>query len=164
MPLSVTCPGCAWTGKAPEAHAGRRVKCPKCGEGFTVPRPGETVTSDVYGLEPEPEPPPKPVVEDDEAEAGPARGKAGKKKKKRKGSGGRSWGAIAVGCVVGLVVGGMAAMLSERVQTGGQPRPAARTPEERARAAGRASASVVLALGGLVAGGIIADRRSRQGR
>jgi hypothetical protein len=162
MPLSVSCPGCAWTGKVPEAHAGRRVKCPKCGEGFAVPRPGEPVEPDVYGLEPEPEPPPPPAAEDD-AEAAPSRPGA-KRKTSRKAGGGRSWGAIAIGCAVGLLVGLAAMAASNTIMTGGRPQVAPRTSQERARAAGRASGTVFGVIAATVVGGVMADRRSRRGR
>ena len=37
MPISVACPVCAARIKAPDLAAGRRVKCPKCGEPLAVP-------------------------------------------------------------------------------------------------------------------------------
>jgi hypothetical protein len=40
MPISVTCPNCLTTLKAPDQAAGRRVKCPKCTTSFGVPAPG----------------------------------------------------------------------------------------------------------------------------
>lgn len=45
MPISVSCPGCEKTLKAKDELAGRRVKCPACGEVVTIPsnsRPGQT--------------------------------------------------------------------------------------------------------------------------
>jgi hypothetical protein len=37
MPIAVTCPGCSARMKAPDAAAGKKVKCPKCQGAITVP-------------------------------------------------------------------------------------------------------------------------------
>jgi TM2 domain-containing membrane protein YozV len=37
MPIVVTCPGCSTTLKAPDAAAGKKVKCPKCTSAVPVP-------------------------------------------------------------------------------------------------------------------------------
>jgi hypothetical protein len=37
MPIAVTCPGCSVNMKAPDAAAGKKVKCPKCQALITVP-------------------------------------------------------------------------------------------------------------------------------
>jgi hypothetical protein len=37
MPITVSCPSCNTTLKAPDAAAGRKVKCPKCATPFDVP-------------------------------------------------------------------------------------------------------------------------------
>lgn len=39
MPIDVACPGCRRTLRAPDAVAGKRVKCPQCGAAMTVPQP-----------------------------------------------------------------------------------------------------------------------------
>ena len=37
MPLKTSCPACKKSLQAPDAAAGKRVKCPKCGQAFAVP-------------------------------------------------------------------------------------------------------------------------------
>ncbi|MBI1917416.1 MAG: hypothetical protein HYS12_22170 [Planctomycetes bacterium] len=37
MPIAAQCPNCASNFKAPDAAAGKRVKCPECHQPFTVP-------------------------------------------------------------------------------------------------------------------------------
>src|SRR5579862_2023227 len=39
MPITFACPHCDRTIKAPDASAGKSVKCPRCGEALTVPAP-----------------------------------------------------------------------------------------------------------------------------
>jgi hypothetical protein len=58
MPIAVSCPGCSARLNAPDAAAGKRVKCPKCQGPIVVPaavatNPGFEVVED------EPSPPPK---------------------------------------------------------------------------------------------------------
>jgi hypothetical protein len=44
MPISVACPGCSTKFKAPDAAAGKRIKCPKCGGAIAV-TPGAATTA-----------------------------------------------------------------------------------------------------------------------
>lgn len=39
MPISILCPGCKKNLKAPDHSGGKKVKCPQCGTGITVPPP-----------------------------------------------------------------------------------------------------------------------------
>ncbi len=57
MPIAVACP-CGAKLKAPDAAAGKRLKCPKCGAGITVPSPAEFHEQDEL-----PPAKPKPLVE-----------------------------------------------------------------------------------------------------
>ncbi len=41
MPIPVTCPNCGTRLNAPDAAAGKKVKCPRCAAPFPVPNPGE---------------------------------------------------------------------------------------------------------------------------
>lgn len=69
MPLTVACPNCPAKLKVPEAAAGRRVKCPKCGGVMTVPAapldptPAAAVVTPPAPVAPRPVPvvPPPPV-------------------------------------------------------------------------------------------------------
>ncbi|HJZ56426.1 MAG TPA: hypothetical protein VKE74_15785, partial [Gemmataceae bacterium] len=63
MPIPVLCPDCSSRLNAPDAAAGKNVKCPKCGTLMTIPAPqpadgGEVVEAD---LAPEPVGPKKPA-------------------------------------------------------------------------------------------------------
>jgi phage FluMu protein Com len=44
MPIPIRRPSCAATGTAPDAAAGKKVKCPKCKQLLTVPAPSRAVT------------------------------------------------------------------------------------------------------------------------
>jgi hypothetical protein len=44
MSIAVSCPSCSAKFKAPDAAAGRKTKCPKCGGGIVVSNPGEPLT------------------------------------------------------------------------------------------------------------------------
>ncbi len=46
MPISVTCPTCAATMKAPDEAAGRSAKCPRCGELLAIRGPQAAVQKD----------------------------------------------------------------------------------------------------------------------
>lgn len=65
MALTVTCPSCNRSLKAPESLAGRRVKCPGCSVPFDIPVPTEEGTTDplswLPALEPSVAPPPQPA-------------------------------------------------------------------------------------------------------
>ena len=37
MPILFTCPACRHSGRVPDAFAGKRVKCPRCGETGAAP-------------------------------------------------------------------------------------------------------------------------------
>src|SRR5947209_15727172 len=50
MPLAVACPACGKKLKAPDGSAGKRVKCPHCGDPFTVT--GSPATSVASGAGP----------------------------------------------------------------------------------------------------------------
>ncbi len=59
MPIVVTCPSCATTLKAPDAAAGKKVKCPKCTSTIAVPAaaaPPEEIVEEFID-----EPPPAPA-------------------------------------------------------------------------------------------------------
>jgi hypothetical protein len=45
MPITVACPQCSTTLKAPDSAAGRKVKCPKCSTPFDVPAAGPVQSS-----------------------------------------------------------------------------------------------------------------------
>jgi DNA-directed RNA polymerase subunit RPC12/RpoP len=83
MPISVLCGACSAKLNAPDAAAGKKVKCPKCGSPLVIPVPSNDF--EVVEDEPAPKPTtakakPKPVLleEDDEDNAPPPK-KAGKK-------------------------------------------------------------------------------------
>jgi hypothetical protein len=62
MPILIQCPLCGNKGTAPDAAAGKKVKCPKCKQLLVVPAPSRAVT---------PVPPPiprKPPVDSLEVE------------------------------------------------------------------------------------------------
>jgi hypothetical protein len=74
MPITVTCPSCSVTFKTKDEYAGKRAKCPKCGEPLTIPVV-DTVLMPPPAKAPVAARPvaaskPKPVV-DDEADEGP---------------------------------------------------------------------------------------------
>jgi TM2 domain-containing membrane protein YozV len=56
MPIIVTCPSCSTTLKAPDAAAGKKVKCPKCTSPITVPAPAPAPVADPEPVEEAPEP------------------------------------------------------------------------------------------------------------
>lgn len=56
MRIVVACP-CGTKLKAPEGAAGKRIKCPKCGTGVTVPEPEPVPADEVVDLETPPAPP-----------------------------------------------------------------------------------------------------------
>ena len=64
MPIAVTCPECSAKMKAPDAAAGKKVKCPKCGEMLTVP----AAQAEFEVVEDEPAPPKKVKAEVEEEE------------------------------------------------------------------------------------------------
>lgn len=76
MPIAVVCPSCSARLNAPDAAAGKQVKCPKCKNAMIIPEPmAEAADFDVVDETPLPKPPkPKPparvkadvVVDDDE--------------------------------------------------------------------------------------------------
>ena len=87
MPVSVVCPGCSAKLNAPDAAAGKRVKCPKCQQPIAVP----AAVADFEVVEAEPAPPPKKpapkpaakpqvktdvVLDDDEEDEKPAKKRA----------------------------------------------------------------------------------------
>jgi hypothetical protein len=39
MPIAITCPHCDWTGRVPDNLAGKRGKCPTCGELIPIKKP-----------------------------------------------------------------------------------------------------------------------------
>ena len=45
MPISVSCPSCAKALRVKDEWAGRRAKCPGCGEEFIVPAPADVVAT-----------------------------------------------------------------------------------------------------------------------
>ncbi len=49
MPIQVTCPSCSSRFNAPDAAAGKRTKCPKCGGVIEIPAPA--VEEEVYEAE-----------------------------------------------------------------------------------------------------------------
>ena len=70
MPIPVTCDGCGARFKAPDAAAGKKGKCPKCGARIVVPAPaapaavGIAMEQDMYDLaggDPPPMPAPSPL-------------------------------------------------------------------------------------------------------
>lgn len=68
MPIAVTCPGCAAKMKAPDATAGKKIKCPKCQGAITVPMPLDEPAFEVVENEPAkkpPQPAAKPKVKAD---------------------------------------------------------------------------------------------------
>lgn len=60
MPIPVACPGCAVRLNAPDAAAGKRVKCPKCQTPISVPAPEPDPQFEVVDEEPAPKPKPTP--------------------------------------------------------------------------------------------------------
>src|SRR5438093_1205405 len=56
MPIAVLCPGCSSRITAPDAAAGKTVKCPKCKAPMVIPTPEPDPGFDVVE---EPAPPPK---------------------------------------------------------------------------------------------------------
>src|SRR5687768_8001911 len=66
MPIPVTCDGCGARFKAPDAAAGKKGKCKKCGATIVVPAPAavgaeaEDEMYDLAGATPPPMPPPAP--------------------------------------------------------------------------------------------------------
>ncbi|MCI0705273.1 MAG: hypothetical protein L0241_29795 [Planctomycetia bacterium] len=62
MPISVVCPGCKSKLSAPDAAAGKRVKCPKPGCGSIIAVPAFVAVEEAEAQEPPPPPPPKPKV------------------------------------------------------------------------------------------------------
>src|SRR4051794_12005511 len=62
MPITVACPGCAAQLRAPEAAAGGKSKCPKCGGVVSVPAAEEVadVASQATRTAPPPRPPSSP--------------------------------------------------------------------------------------------------------
>lgn len=58
MSIAITCPSCSANIKAPDAAAGKRVKCPKCTSTIEVPAPEPPPAFDDFTDEP---PPPVPV-------------------------------------------------------------------------------------------------------
>jgi hypothetical protein len=68
MPIPVTCDGCGARFKAPDAAAGKKGKCPKCGQRIVVPAPAAPAAAamedDMYDLasgDPAPMPAPSPL-------------------------------------------------------------------------------------------------------
>lgn len=55
MAIEVRCPSCSKLLKAKETMAGKRVKCPACGEPVTIPSPGDEEVYDAEVVPPEDE-------------------------------------------------------------------------------------------------------------
>jgi hypothetical protein len=75
MPIAVACP-CGVKLKAPDAAAGRRVKCPKCGNPLSVPAPAPAADFEMVDDDPPPVAAPakkKPKLVDDDAPPTPTR-------------------------------------------------------------------------------------------
>src|SRR5205085_12322442 len=61
MPIDVTCPNCKATLRAPDASAGKKIKCPKCETITEVPAAAQSAPSPVSAVPPaSPSPPPAP--------------------------------------------------------------------------------------------------------
>ncbi|MBP3957716.1 hypothetical protein J8F10_20895 [Gemmata sp. G18] len=137
MPIPVTCPGCSARMNAPDAAAGKKVKCPKCQKVLAVPElvvdaPAFEVVED-EPTQPVKKPAPRPVAkpqvkadvvvdEDDEDEVRPAKKRARavveddeddrpRKKKKKSAAGGSSMARNIVGGVVLIVLLGVVAFV-----------------------------------------------------
>jgi predicted Zn finger-like uncharacterized protein len=54
MPLDVKCAGCKAAFKVKDEHAGKKMKCPKCGKIITIPKKDDEVIEDVEVVEEEP--------------------------------------------------------------------------------------------------------------
>jgi hypothetical protein len=50
MPIPIRCPSCASKLRAPDNWAGRKTKCPKCGNAFILPTAGTDVSEPLYPL------------------------------------------------------------------------------------------------------------------
>ena len=61
MPIKVSCHSCGGKFNAPDAAAGKKTKCPKCGGVIEIPTPG-TETPAEFFASPEPAAPPKDEV------------------------------------------------------------------------------------------------------
>jgi hypothetical protein len=59
MPIDVTCPGCQATLRAPDAAAGKKIKCPKCQTVADVPAAAPPAGNQVSAAPP---PPPQPLA------------------------------------------------------------------------------------------------------
>jgi hypothetical protein len=72
MPITTTCPKCSRKLNVPEALLGKRGKCPKCGENFTIADEEEPSSTSRSRVRPRQAPPPEPddeeVPDDEEAE------------------------------------------------------------------------------------------------
>jgi predicted Zn finger-like uncharacterized protein len=94
MPITVECPSCATRLKVADQHAGRRVKCPKCGTVMSVPalgggpRPAAAATPRPARPARQPAPPPVEELPEEPEPSGPA------PKKSRKGL----WIGLGIGC------------------------------------------------------------------
>jgi hypothetical protein len=75
MPITVSCPSCNTTLRAPNNAAGRKVKCPKCATPFDVPAAGAAPVMAVAPVPPSrpAPPPPREDYEDYEEEPAPRR-------------------------------------------------------------------------------------------
>lgn len=72
MPIAVQCPGCNAKLNAPDAAAGKRLKCPKCAGTITVPAPAPSFeVVDEPDVPAEPPPAKQPVRAEAEPEAAP---------------------------------------------------------------------------------------------
>jgi hypothetical protein len=69
MSIAITCEKCSARSTAPDAAAGRQVKCPKCGYQLTIPHPSSTVPSSAS-----PFPPAQPAFEVVDEEPAPPAG------------------------------------------------------------------------------------------
>ena len=104
MPIRVTCPGCAAGITAPDAAAGRTLKCPKCKGPLTVPEPEpafEAVEDDEL----------VPLEVVDDAPPAPAGESPKKKKKKKKPVASDKSPGQKAGLIVGGVFAGLLALV-----------------------------------------------------